>query len=123
MFGKLHPARSPPILPASKLETGMPVNYSQKADKIDVRYVAHLARLHLTDEEAARFQGQIEQILGHVKELSKLNVDGVEPTAHAMPMNNVFRKDEAKPCMDREKALANAPKERHGQFVVPKIVE
>jgi aspartyl-tRNA(Asn)/glutamyl-tRNA(Gln) amidotransferase subunit C len=123
MLGKLHPSRSPLILPASKLETGMSGNYSQNADKIDVRYVAHLARLHLTDDEASRFQGQIEQILGHVKELSKLNVDGVEPTAHAVPMNNVFRKDEVKPCMDREKALANAPKERHGQFVVPKIVE
>ena len=84
--------------------------YSQSADKIDVRYVAHLARLHLSDEETVRFQGQLEQVLGYVKELSKLNVDGVEPTAHAMPVNNVFRKDEARPCMDREKALANAPK-------------
>ena len=97
--------------------------YSQNAEKIDVRYVAHLARLYLTDDETARFQGQLEQVLGYVKELSQLDVDGVEPTAHAMPVNNVFRKDEAKPCMDREKALANAPKEHHGQFIVPKIVE
>jgi len=97
--------------------------YSPRTDPIDVRYVAHLARLHLTDEEAGCFQGQIEKVLGYVKELGKLDVEGVEPTAHAMPVNNVFRKDETKLCMDREKALANAPLERHGQFVVPKIVE
>jgi aspartyl-tRNA(Asn)/glutamyl-tRNA(Gln) amidotransferase subunit C len=101
----------------------MAANYTPSTDKIDVRYVAHLARLHLSEAEADQLQGQLEQILGHVKELSQLNVEGVEPTAHAMPMNNVFREDEVKPCMDREKALANAPKERHGQFVVPKIVE
>ncbi len=97
--------------------------FSQTAEKIDVRYVARLARLCLTDDEVSRFQAQLEQILGYVKELSALNVDGVEPTAHAMPVNNVFRKDEVRPCLDREKAMANAPKERHGQFVVPKIVE
>jgi aspartyl-tRNA(Asn)/glutamyl-tRNA(Gln) amidotransferase subunit C len=101
----------------------MSENYSQTAKQIDVRYVAHLARLHLTDDEVGRFQGQLEQVLGYVKELDKLDVEGVEPTAHAMPVNNVFRKDETKPCMDREKALVNAPLERHGQFVVPKIVE
>lgn len=97
--------------------------YSQRADQIDVRYVAHLARLYLTDEEADRFQGQIEQVLVYVRELGKLDVEEVEPTAHALPVNNVFRKDETKLCMDRGKVLANAPLERHGQFVVPKIVE
>jgi aspartyl-tRNA(Asn)/glutamyl-tRNA(Gln) amidotransferase subunit C len=97
--------------------------YSQDVDQIDVRYVARLARLQLTDEEAGRFQGQLDQVLGLVRELGTLNVDGVEPTAHAIPVNNIFRKDETKPCMDRDKALANAPLERHGQFVVPKIVE
>jgi aspartyl-tRNA(Asn)/glutamyl-tRNA(Gln) amidotransferase subunit C len=97
--------------------------YSRSADKIDIRYVAHLARLHLTDEEVDRFQGQLEQVLGYVHELDKLDVEGVEPTAHAMPVNNVFRKDEMKLCMNREKVFANAPLERRGQFVVPKIVE
>jgi aspartyl-tRNA(Asn)/glutamyl-tRNA(Gln) amidotransferase subunit C len=101
----------------------MPAKYSQNADQIDVRYVAHLARLHLADDEIARFQGQLEQILGHVRELEKLDVEKVEPTAHAMPVNNVFRKDEARPGLDRDKALANAPKERQGQFIVPKIIE
>jgi aspartyl-tRNA(Asn)/glutamyl-tRNA(Gln) amidotransferase subunit C len=101
----------------------MAPTYAQNADKIDVRYVAHLARLYLTDDEIARFQGQLDQVLAYVNELRSLNVEGVEPTAHAMPVNNVFRADEVKPGMDREKALANAPKERGGQFVVPKIIE
>ncbi len=101
----------------------MTAKYSQSADKIDVRYVAHLARLHLSDDEAVKFQAQLEQVLQHVHELSALNVEGVEPTAHAMPLNNVFRKDEVRPCLDHEKALANAPSGRHGQFVVPKIIE
>ncbi len=101
----------------------MPQKFSESAEKMDVRYVANLARIRLTDEEVSRFQPQLEQILQYVKELSTLNVEGVEPTAHTMPVQNVFRKDEARPCMDREKALANAPLERGGQFVVPKIIE
>lgn len=101
----------------------MPAKYSSSADRIDVRYVAHLARLHLTDEEAAQFQGQLDQVLEHVRELGKLDVEGVEPTAHAMPVQNVFRDDETRPCMDPQKAEANAPAWRHGQFLVPKIIE
>lgn len=101
----------------------MSTPFAQNADKIDVRYVAHLARLHLTDEEAATFQGQLEHVLQYVKELSALDVEGVEPTAHAMPVHNVFRADEITPGADRDKILANAPLERHGQFVVPRIIE
>ncbi len=98
-------------------------DFSQQAEGMDVRYVAHLARLDLTDEEAALFQGQLDHILDYVKELGALKVEGVEPTAHAVPVQNVLRKDEPRPCMDREKALANAPLERNGQFVAPKIIE
>lgn len=101
----------------------MSQRYAESAGKIDVRYVAHLARLHLTDDEIARFQGQLDQVLEHVRELGRLDVEKVEPTAHAMPVNNVFRRDEVRPGLDREKALANAPRERQGQFIVPKIIE
>jgi aspartyl-tRNA(Asn)/glutamyl-tRNA(Gln) amidotransferase subunit C len=101
----------------------MPQKFNESAEKIDVRYVAHLARLHLTDDEAACFQGQLEQVLQYVKELGALNVEGVEPTAHATPVQNVFRKDETRPCLEHEKAMANAPSARGGQFVVPKIIE
>ena len=101
----------------------MSQSYSQNAEKIYVRYVAHLARLHLSDEETKQFQPQLEHILGYVHQLSELDVDGVEPTAQAFPLNNVLRRDEVRPSMDRDKALANAPVERQGQFVVPKIIE
>lgn len=110
---------TPRIAEADKVST----SFAQTADKIDVRYVAHLARLYLTEDEAATFQGQLEQVLQYVRELSALDVEGVEPTAHAMPIHNVFRADETRPCADREKVLANAPQERHGQFVVPRIIE
>lgn len=101
----------------------MSPSYSQDADKIDVRYVAHLARLYLSDEEAALFQGQLEHILAYVKQLDALNVEGVEPTAHATPVHNVFRADEPKESLDHDRVMANAPHARNGQFVVPKIVE
>ncbi len=92
-------------------------------DKIDVRYVAHLARMHLADGEVARLQPQLEQIVGYVQQLGELNVEGIEPTAHAIPVQNVFRADEVRPCLDHDAAMQNAPLAREGQFIVPKIIE
>lgn len=92
-------------------------------DEMDVRYVAHLARLHLTDAEAEQFQGQLKQVLEYVRQLGALDVGGVEPTAHAFPVCNVFRADEPRPGLAREAVLANAPRARDGLFVVPKILE
>ena len=94
-----------------------------RRDKIDVAYVAHLARLHLTDEEIRTFQGQIGQIVDYVRQLNRLDLGGIEPTSHAVPIQNVFRRDEVKPSLSREEALANAPERSEDQFVVPKIVE
>ena len=91
--------------------------------RIDVRYVAHLARLELTDEEVRTFQGQLDQIVAYVRKISELDVRGIEPTAHAVAVQNVLRKDEMRPGMDRETALRNAP-ETTGELIrVPKIVE
>lgn len=95
----------------------------QKHEAIDVRYVAHLARLHLTDEEVSRFTDQLGQVLEYVRQLDALDVEGVEPTAHAVPVYNVMRPDEERPGLDRETALANAPKVRDHQFVVPRIID
>lgn len=94
-----------------------------ETEGIDVRYVAHLARLYLTEEEIAKFQGQLEQILSYVKELSAADVAGVEPTAHAVPVENVFRADEPRPCLPHDEAMSNAPEQRGGQFAVPRILE
>lgn len=93
------------------------------APEIDVTHVAHLARLHLTDDEQARFSEQLAHVLGYVSKLTELDVTGVEPTAHAMPLINVTRTDEVRPSLPHREALTNAPAQSGGLFVVPKIVE
>lgn len=90
---------------------------------MDVSYVAQLARIRLSEDEAARMQTQLDKILGYVQQLQELDVDGVEPMAHAVPLENVLRQDEVRPCLDREQVLKNAPAQVDHQFLVPKIVE
>ncbi|RJQ53698.1 MAG: Asp-tRNA(Asn)/Glu-tRNA(Gln) amidotransferase subunit GatC [Actinobacteria bacterium] len=90
--------------------------------KEQVRHVALLARLRLTDEEQEFFGGQLSQILEHIDRISALDTSQVEPTAHALEVTNVFREDESGPCLSQEEALANAPKAEDGGFVVPRIV-
>ena len=90
---------------------------------IDVKYVAHLARLYLTPEEEQRFGAQLGSILGYIEKLKEVDVTGVEPTAHAFPLVNVTRPDEVRPSISNEDALRNAPSQANGLFIVPKIVE
>jgi aspartyl-tRNA(Asn)/glutamyl-tRNA(Gln) amidotransferase subunit C len=91
--------------------------------QIDVKYVAHLARLSLTPEEEEKLGAQLSSILAYVEKLKEVDVSGVEPTAHAFPLVNVTRPDEVRPSMDPEQALQNAPAQANGLFMVPKIVE
>ncbi|MEQ1860051.1 MAG: Asp-tRNA(Asn)/Glu-tRNA(Gln) amidotransferase subunit GatC [Chthoniobacteraceae bacterium] len=91
--------------------------------QFDVRYTAQLARLNLSEEEIAKFQAQLGQVLEYVEKLSAVDVSGVEPTAHAFPVHNVFRADEPRPGFTAEEALANAPRAASGLFVVPKVIE
>ena len=91
--------------------------------KIDVGYVAELARLELTDEEKAVFQPQLENIVGYVEKINSVNVEGVEPMMHGRPLVNAFREDEVRPSLETETALANAPKRVGNEFLLPKIVE
>jgi aspartyl-tRNA(Asn)/glutamyl-tRNA(Gln) amidotransferase subunit C len=91
-------------------------------EKIDVAYVARLAQLDLTDAEHRAFQDQLEHIVNYVREILHINVDGVEPMAHAVSIPNVFRQDEIRPGLDREVALANAPEQDGEQFLAPKIM-
>jgi aspartyl-tRNA(Asn)/glutamyl-tRNA(Gln) amidotransferase subunit C len=93
------------------------------AAEIDVKYVAHLARLRLTPAEEQKFGEQLGHILGYVEKLKELDVTGVEPTAHAFPIVNVTRADEVRPSIPNEDALRNAPAQANGLFLVPKIVE
>ena len=93
------------------------------AAQIDVKYVAHLARLHLTPDEEKKLGAQLGDILGYIEKLKKLDVTNVDPTAHPVPLVNVTRPDEVRPSLPQEEALRNAPKQDRGLFIVPKIVE
>jgi aspartyl-tRNA(Asn)/glutamyl-tRNA(Gln) amidotransferase subunit C len=93
------------------------------AVEIDVKYVAHLARLSLSPEEEQKIRGQLGSILGYIEKLKEVDVGGVEPTAHAFPLINVTRPDEVRPSLSNEEALRNAPAQANGLFMVPKIVE
>lgn len=93
------------------------------ANHMDVSYVANLARIELTDEEKTLFQGQLDQVLDYVGQLDELDLSMVEPTAHAVPLVNVFRTDEPGASLDNETVTANAPASRDGQILVPKINE
>jgi aspartyl-tRNA(Asn)/glutamyl-tRNA(Gln) amidotransferase subunit C len=89
---------------------------------IDVRYVANLARLELSDEEVALFQPQLEAILQHVEALTQLNIDGIEPTAHASPVFDRMRADIPHESLPPAAVLQNAPDQAQGQIRVPKVV-
>ena len=79
---------------------------------IDIDHLATLSRLALTPEEKAKFSAQLGDILGHIEQLKQVNVDGVEPTAHATPIFNVLQSDEARPGLPVEQALRNELRER-----------
>jgi aspartyl-tRNA(Asn)/glutamyl-tRNA(Gln) amidotransferase subunit C len=89
----------------------------------DLRYVAHLARLELAPEEESRFGPQFGSILDYFAKLKELDVTGLEPTAHPVPLVNVTRPDVVRPSLPQEEALRNAPAQAGGLFIVPKIVE
>lgn len=91
--------------------------------QFDVKYVAQLARIALTPEEEKKLGAQLGHILGYIEKLRELDVAGVEPTAHAVPLVNVTRADETQPSLPHETALRNAPRHANGLFIVPKIVE
>ena len=96
------------------------------ADRIDesqVRKVAKLARLQLTDAEVEEFTGQLSAIIGYVEKMNELDTGNVEPLAHCLPISNVFRQDRVEGSLGAEKALANAPQRDGGFFKVPKILD
>ncbi|MBM3840863.1 MAG: Asp-tRNA(Asn)/Glu-tRNA(Gln) amidotransferase subunit GatC [Verrucomicrobia bacterium] len=93
------------------------------AVEIDVNYVAHLARIAISPEEAEKLGAQVGQILAYMEKLNQLDVSQVEPTAHAFPLVNVTRPDEVMASLPNEEALRNAPASANGLFAVPKIVE
>jgi aspartyl-tRNA(Asn)/glutamyl-tRNA(Gln) amidotransferase subunit C len=90
---------------------------------LDIDHVARLARITLSPEEKARFSQQLGGVLRHIEQLSKVEVSGVEPTAHAFAVHNVWADDIARPGLPVAAALRNAPAQRDHMIVVPKVVE
>ncbi|MFM2177959.1 MAG: hypothetical protein RL015_2057 [Verrucomicrobiota bacterium] len=92
------------------------------APQIDIHHIAKLSRLALTDEEAKRYEEQLNRILGHIDQLSSYPLDA-EPSAHAMPVFDVIRADVARPGFTQQEALSNAPRRAMDQFQIPKVIE
>lgn len=88
-------------------------------DRDEVLHVARLARLRLSDEETARMAGELSSILGHIEQLSELDLEGVPPTAHVVTVEHGLRPDEPGPCLPREVAFAQAPAIQDDGFLVP----
>lgn len=88
-----------------------------------VRWVAHLARLELTDAEVETMTRQLSSIVDYVNQLQEVNTDGVEPLAHALDLHNVFRADEPAPSLPVAAALANAPDRRGDFYGVPAVLD
>jgi aspartyl-tRNA(Asn)/glutamyl-tRNA(Gln) amidotransferase subunit C len=94
-----------------------------KPENLDLDHVANLARINLTPEEKERFGSQIGDVLAHIAQLNEVDVSGVEPTAHAFPVVNVWSADVPEKGLSVEAALRNAPEKRDNMFVVPRVVE
>ena len=90
---------------------------------LNIDRVAQLARISLTPEEKTRFSVQLGDVLTYIAQLKEVDVSGVEPTAHAYPVANVWSEDVPQPGLSAEAALRNAPAQRDHMFVVPKVVE
>jgi aspartyl-tRNA(Asn)/glutamyl-tRNA(Gln) amidotransferase subunit C len=88
----------------------------------EVSYLAHLARIDLSEAELDRLAPQLAVIIESVAAVSSVTADDIEPTSHAVPLTNVYRPDEPRPCLPVEDALAAAPAVEQQRFSVPRIL-
>ena len=95
---------------------------SDKLTEAEVRHVAKLARLKVSDDEVRMFTGQLGAVLDYVAQLQEVDTEGVEPLAHALAVHNVLREDEVRPSLSNDEALANAPQRDGEFFAVPKVL-
>ncbi len=96
---------------------------SERIDAQLVQHISHLARLDLSEEEVSRFGGQLSDVLAYMDKLNEVDTEGVEPTAHSLPLTDVFRGDEPTPSLGVERTLQNAPDKAAPYFKVPKVLE
>ena len=94
----------------------------QSLTRDDAAYVARLARIDLTDEELDLYAVQLAGVIEHAGEIAGLDTEGVEPTAHPLPLRNVTRADVVRPSLDRAEVLSQAPATEDGRFRVPPIL-
>ncbi|WP_335869427.1 Asp-tRNA(Asn)/Glu-tRNA(Gln) amidotransferase subunit GatC [Bacillus sp. 2205SS5-2] len=94
-----------------------------RISKDEVRHVANLARLAVSEEEVEKFTQQLDSIISFAEQLNELDTSNVEPTSHVIPLKNVFRKDQSVKGLAREEVLKNAPKHKDGHIVVPSIMD
>jgi len=91
--------------------------------RADVEHVARLSRLALTDDEIERLTVDLAAVLAHAADVASLDLEGVPPTAHPLPLRNVLRADVVRPSLDRDEVLAAAPATEDGRFRVPRILD
>jgi len=96
---------------------------AEKIDKAQVRKIAKLARLELTDAEVEEFTGQLSAVLDYMEKMDELDTTDIEPLAHCLPISNVLREDTVRESLGTEKALTNAPSRDGDFFKVPKILD
>ena len=96
---------------------------AERITRDDVAHVARLARLELSEGELDLFTGQLAAILEHAERIQALDLAGIEPTSHSVPLRNVARPDEVQPCLPQHVAIANAPASEDGRFRVPRLIE
>ena len=90
---------------------------------INIKYIAELARLELSEEQTGKLQDELARIVGYIDELKEINVDGVEPTAHAAMLSNVWREDKTAESFTRDEMLANAPGILNGELIkLPRVL-
>ncbi|MBM7624506.1 Asp-tRNA(Asn)/Glu-tRNA(Gln) amidotransferase subunit GatC [Sporohalobacter salinus] len=94
-----------------------------KIDEATVDKVAMLGRLELDEDKKEEMTEQLNDILEYADKLNELDTEDVKPTAHALPIKNVFREDKVEESLDREEALKNAPECEDGSFKVPQIID
>lgn len=99
------------------------VNILADISKEQVKHVANLARLALTDEEVEKMTKQLGDIINYAELLNELDTENVKPTTHVLDLKNVMRKDEPRDWISKEDALKNAPDQKDGQFRVPSILD
>ncbi len=96
---------------------------TRRIDESQVRHIGHLARLKPSEQEVQRFSEQLSSILAYVEQLNEVDTTDVPPTAHALPVSNVFRPDEPHEPLTPDQALANAPQREGSFFAVPKVLD